>query len=86
MEFPSPVGGVPFPSDYAPSILFAVMYGLLLPLLAYRILDRKSRNTLLIGTALFSIERSVLLSYQSLQYSCAPFQDRDIFATSYTIA
>src|ERR1700734_386912 len=30
-RFPSPIGGVAFPSDFAPSIIFAVMYGLLLP-------------------------------------------------------
>lgn len=57
MAFPSPIGGVPFPSDFAPSIIFAILYGLLLPVLAYRIIDRKSRNALLIGTTAFAIER-----------------------------
>lgn len=75
-EFPSPVGGVPFPSDFAPSVIFALMYGSLIPLLAYRILDGKSRNVMLIGTAAFTVERWVfqLLRgyrqlYQTLQ-SC----------------
>lgn len=60
VEFPSPVGGVPFPADFAPSVVFAVLYSCLIPLLAYRVLDAKSRNTLVVGTAVFVIERCVL--------------------------
>jgi hypothetical protein len=62
--FPAPVGGVVYPPDYAPSILFATLYGFLVPLIIYRVLDKRSRTTMLIGTILFSIERYVrLVSY-----------------------
>ena len=60
VNFPAPVGGTVLPPDFAPSVLFAVLYGLLLPLLAYRMLDRRSRCTLLIGTMAFSVERCVV--------------------------
>ena len=45
--------------DLAPSILFAILYGFLVPLAAFRILGRSSRTTLLLGTIAFSIERPV---------------------------
>ncbi|KAF7976071.1 hypothetical protein HWV62_7624 [Athelia sp. TMB] len=74
MEFPSPVGGLPLPSsDFAPSVVFAILYGLLLPLLVHRVLDRRYRNTLLINTSTFAIERSatafsvVILSLRAVQ-------------------
>lgn len=57
VNFPAPVGGLPLASDLAPSILFAVLYALLLPLTVYRIFDRRSRTVLLIGTEIFAIER-----------------------------
>ncbi len=59
-RFPTPVGGTPLPVDFAPSILFAVLYGILSPLLFFRLLDKRSRTVLLIGTAAFAIERSAL--------------------------
>ena len=55
---PAPIGGTSLPSDFAPSVLFAVLYGLLVPLMAYRMFDRRSRFGLLFGTIIFSIERS----------------------------
>lgn len=55
--FPSPVGGVLFPGDFAPSILFAVLYGMLLPMALYRMLHKKL--LLLIGSLTFTIERQV---------------------------
>lgn len=58
-KIPSPVGGVPLSSDFAPSIIFAVMYGLLVPVIFYRLISPKSRNTLLIGTSTFAVERCV---------------------------
>jgi len=61
VDFPAPVGGTVYPSDLAPSILFAILYGLLLPLIVYRVLDRRSRSILLIGTIIFSVERCVVL-------------------------
>jgi len=63
VNFPAPVGGVVYPPDYAPSILFATLYGLLVPSIIYRVLDKRSRTTMLIGTILFSIERYVRLFF-----------------------
>ncbi|EGO00256.1 hypothetical protein SERLA73DRAFT_160202, partial [Serpula lacrymans var. lacrymans S7.3] len=67
IAFPSPVGGVPFPSDFAPSVLFAVLYGLLLPVAAYRIADKRSRTVLLVGSTVFAIERLVIFSLRAVQ-------------------
>ncbi|EGO00252.1 hypothetical protein SERLA73DRAFT_52742 [Serpula lacrymans var. lacrymans S7.3] len=67
IAFPSPVGGVPFPSDFAPSVLFAVLYGLLVPVMAYRVANKKSRTFLLVGSITFSIERIVLFSLRAVQ-------------------
>ena len=64
VNFPAPIGGTSLPSDFAPSILFVVLYGLLVPLIMYRILDRRSRTILLIGSIIFSIERSALSRQQ----------------------
>lgn len=55
--FPSPIGGAPFSNDIAPSILFAVLYGLLGPFILYRVLGRTSRTTILIGPMIFGFER-----------------------------
>ena len=57
MAFPSLVGGTLVQEDFAPSILFAILYGSLVPLAAFRLLGRSSRTTLLIGTIAFGIER-----------------------------
>ena len=57
MTFPTPVGGTPLPVDFAPSVLFAVLYGILAPFAIFRFLQRRSRTTLLIGTLAFAIER-----------------------------
>lgn len=37
--FPAPVGRFIFPSDFAPSIVFAILYGLTLPLVVYGAYD-----------------------------------------------
>ncbi|KAI1791183.1 hypothetical protein LXA43DRAFT_444770 [Ganoderma leucocontextum] len=58
-EFPAPIGGVPYPLDFAPSILFAVLYGLMVPVVVFRMVHPRSRNGVLIGTTIFSIERVV---------------------------
>ena len=56
-EFPSPVGGVPFPVDFAPSVLFACLYALTAPVALWRHIHPRSRNCVLIRTTLSSIER-----------------------------
>jgi len=65
--FPAPVGGTVLPDDFAPSILFAVLYAVLAPLMLYRILGRRSRCTPLIGTITFSVERVVIFSLRAVQ-------------------
>ena len=60
----APIQGTSLLLDFGPSIVFAVLYGLLIPLMAYRMFDQRSCSGLLIGTISFSIERSAL-SFQS---------------------
>jgi hypothetical protein len=48
--------------DLAPSILFAALYGLLIPLFIYRLCRKRSRTAVLSGTVGFLVERSVLRS------------------------
>lgn len=71
--FPAPVGGVPQPGDFVPSILVAILYGCLLPVIAYRLIRPESRNFILIGTICFSIERyvqyTILLKFMKAAYT-----------------
>ncbi|PCH41978.1 hypothetical protein WOLCODRAFT_152038 [Wolfiporia cocos MD-104 SS10] len=55
--FPSPVGGAPFSHDLVPSIIFAALYGLLSPLVIYRMTSKRTRNVMLIAAAIFALER-----------------------------
>ncbi|CAE6510306.1 unnamed protein product [Rhizoctonia solani] len=54
-----PVGGIPVSADLAPSVVFAVLYALLLPLIVYNFFIRKPRawNVIQISTVIFVIER-----------------------------
>ncbi|KAJ1306113.1 hypothetical protein OPQ81_010824 [Rhizoctonia solani] len=54
-----PVGGIPVSADLAPSIVFVVLYALLLPIVIYNFFFRKPRawNTIQIGTVIFAVER-----------------------------
>ncbi|RDB16755.1 hypothetical protein Hypma_002387 [Hypsizygus marmoreus] len=65
-KFPTPVGGTPFPSDFAPSVLFAALYGLLVPVMLYRMFHRSSRTILLFGSIPFSVERVVIFSLRAV--------------------
>ena len=56
-EFPSPIGGVPYPIDFAPSILFSVLHGLLIPVFAWRMARSQTRTFVLIGAFIYAIER-----------------------------
>ncbi|KAF8812920.1 hypothetical protein BYT27DRAFT_7182151 [Phlegmacium glaucopus] len=67
VEFPAPVGGTALPADFAPSILFAILYACLAPLMLYRMIDRRSRCILLIGTIAFSVERVVIFALRAVQ-------------------
>jgi len=65
--FPAPIGGTVLPDDFAPSILFAVLYAALVPLMLHRMLGRRSRCTLLIGTIAFAVERVIILALRAVQ-------------------
>lgn len=65
--FPAPVGGVPLPHDFAPSIVFACAYGVLVLLGAYRLARRTSRNIFVFSTLTFAIERVVIWSLRAHQ-------------------
>lgn len=57
MEFPSPVGGVPLPSDFGPSILFSLLYFSLVPIFLVRLFDKRSRAVVSINAIIATIER-----------------------------
>ncbi|KAH9942286.1 uncharacterized protein BXZ73DRAFT_97701 [Epithele typhae] len=61
-RIPAPIGGVPAPPDFAPSCLFAVLYGLLVPLALYRSCARKSRNLIVIFSLVVIVERVAFFS------------------------
>ncbi|KAF9050267.1 hypothetical protein BJ165DRAFT_1609218 [Panaeolus papilionaceus] len=66
-EFPAPIGGIPQPNvDFAPSILFAILYTFLVPLMAYRMFHRRSRTILILGPLCFAIERIIIFSLRAL--------------------
>ncbi|KAF8902943.1 hypothetical protein CPB84DRAFT_1678411 [Gymnopilus junonius] len=68
VNIPAPVGGTALPADFAPSIVFAILYALIAPFMIYRVLlKRRSRTLLLIGTVIFSIERVVVFSLRAAQ-------------------
>ncbi|CUA74838.1 hypothetical protein RSOLAG22IIIB_05733 [Rhizoctonia solani] len=54
-----PVGGIPVSEDFVPSIVFAVLYALLLPNIIYNFFFRKPRagNLIQTSTVLFAVER-----------------------------
>ncbi|KAK7692652.1 hypothetical protein QCA50_004285 [Cerrena zonata] len=65
--FPSPIGGTPFAIDFAPSILFAVLYGLVIPIGIYRLTMPKSRTVLSSGTIGFTVEHVVIMALRASQ-------------------
>ncbi|KAH7927490.1 hypothetical protein BV22DRAFT_1045306 [Leucogyrophana mollusca] len=65
--FPAPVGGVPLPSDFGPSVFFAVLYATLIPVCIYRFMDRRSRALLAVSSTMTSIERIVVFSLRAIQ-------------------
>ncbi|KAF8812922.1 hypothetical protein BYT27DRAFT_6399199 [Phlegmacium glaucopus] len=67
VEFPAPVGGTALPEDFAPSILFAILYACLAPLMLYRMINRRSRCIILVGTIAFSVERVVIFALRAVQ-------------------
>ncbi|TFK74054.1 hypothetical protein BDN72DRAFT_834062 [Pluteus cervinus] len=67
VKFPTPIGGTPSSIDFAPSIAFAVAYGLV-ALCAYsRLLRNGKRTLLLIGMTIFSTESVVMNSLRAAE-------------------
>lgn len=58
--FPSPVGGVPIDADFAPSVLFASLYTILIAVAICRLSHPSTRTMVSIGTLIFIIERYAL--------------------------
>ena len=67
--FPAPVGGAPDALDLAPSIVFAILYALLVPIVLWRMVHPQSRTTVLLSTSFFSIERYVVIIHL-YPYAC----------------
>lgn len=65
----APVGGIPVHADLAPSIVFVVLYGLLIPRIIYNFFIRKPRawNVIQIATVIFAIERIIWCSLRAVQ-------------------
>lgn len=57
VRFPAPIGGIPMDRDFAPSILFACLYGVLTFLGFYRMAKRDSRSLFVATSLAFTIER-----------------------------
>jgi len=73
--FPSPVGGIPLALDLAPSILFVILYGLLVAVAFRRLWLPKSRTIAVIATFVFAVERVVVFTLRAVE--CKDLQLRD---------
>ncbi|KAF8699608.1 hypothetical protein RHS03_07015, partial [Rhizoctonia solani] len=64
-----PVGGIPVSADLAPSIVFAVLYAILLPNIVYNFFFRKPRawNMIQTSTVLFAVERIAWCIIRAIQ-------------------
>ncbi|KAB5591785.1 hypothetical protein CTheo_4777 [Ceratobasidium theobromae] len=64
-----PVGGIPVSTDLAPSIVFAILYALLLPNIIYNFFFRKPRawNAIQISTVIFAVERIAWCTIRAIQ-------------------
>lgn len=67
LRIPTPVGGTPLTDDGAPSALFAALYGILFPFFLMRLVSSAKRNSLLMGSTAFSIERVVIYGLRASQ-------------------
>ncbi|KZT64833.1 hypothetical protein DAEQUDRAFT_769333 [Daedalea quercina L-15889] len=56
-KFPSPIGGIPFPHDFTPALLFTVLYAISVPFAIYRMVNKRSRTLIILGTVIFTVER-----------------------------
>ncbi|GJE90504.1 hypothetical protein PsYK624_066430 [Phanerochaete sordida] len=80
--FPSPVGGVPFDSDFGPSVLFAALFASVCLLGLWRAAVKRTRTLLVIATLIFTIERTVIWALRA-QQAQTPSEDFSRTLTSY---
>ncbi|KAJ3525554.1 hypothetical protein NM688_g8386 [Phlebia brevispora] len=80
--FPAPIGGVPFKSDFVPSIIFAIAYAAVTILGLYRIIRTKSRTLCALGTLFFVGERIIIYSLRAKQ-AHTPSEDNSKGLTQY---
>ncbi|KAH9834393.1 uncharacterized protein C8Q71DRAFT_711396 [Rhodofomes roseus] len=55
--FPAPIGGVPFPHDFAPALIFTILYAIISPIGIWRMVDKRSRTLAILGNVIICIER-----------------------------
>ncbi|KAJ6519382.1 hypothetical protein C8R45DRAFT_1085400 [Mycena sanguinolenta] len=66
MSIPSLVGGISLrPYDLPGATVFAAAYGLLVPLLVYRLFDKRWRSIVFIQATIFALERPILFSLRA---------------------
>ncbi|KAH9840256.1 uncharacterized protein C8Q71DRAFT_483287 [Rhodofomes roseus] len=66
-RFPSPIGGLPFPHDFLPALLFTILYALTGLVAAYRMMAGRSRTHVIIGTTIFTVERIIDLAIRAAE-------------------
>ncbi|KAH9932233.1 uncharacterized protein B0H18DRAFT_51229 [Fomitopsis serialis] len=59
LHFPAPIGGVPSHDDFPPSLLFEILYVMLIPLIVFRFASRASRTMAIINIVATTTERVV---------------------------
>ena len=57
VSFPAPVGGVPFEEDFAPSVIFAAVFAIIVFIGVYRLARASTRTLVILGPMAFCIER-----------------------------
>ena len=72
-KFPSPIGGAPDALDLVPSIVFAILWILMLPVIVWRMAHPRSRTVMLLITSVFSLEQYVALYSTQIPRCCTQF-------------
>ncbi|KIP06617.1 hypothetical protein PHLGIDRAFT_72441 [Phlebiopsis gigantea 11061_1 CR5-6] len=82
VSFPAPVGGVPFEEDFAPSVIFAVVFAILVFLGVYRLARASTRTLVILAPLIFCTERVVTWSLRAKQAK-TPSEELDRNLTIY---
>ncbi|KAH9911672.1 uncharacterized protein BXZ73DRAFT_82664 [Epithele typhae] len=64
-QIPAPIGGIPLPLDFAPSILFSILYAAVFIVIAWRVYRPDSRCFLLVGSVIGALERVVFFALRA---------------------